>query len=210
MVKKVFEEVIAEQEQQVKEKYKIKDKVDGLFEIFPPLGTEEAYNKMESRGLTPSRDDFEKPTGKTGVAFGLIQCRAGGTIERITNIGIEDEIPFQYFIGWRSKKKFVLFRDDSKITKYQGKPDYNEWYKFIEADDSVFDLYYTTLPECVSGELMVDGNAAVKRLRCEIDVVDEDAFVYIRAVNPHTLEYVVAKTDDIDSSKLGDVVRKEL
>ena len=57
---------------------------------------------------------------------------------------------------------------------------------------------------------MVDGNAAVKRLRCEIDVVDEDAFVYIRAVNPHTLEYVVAKTDDIDSSKLGDVVRKEL
>lgn len=210
VVKKVFEEVIAEQEQQIKEKYKIKDKVDGLFEIFPPLGTEEAYNKMESRGLTPSRDDFEKPTGKTGVAFGLIQCRVGGTIERITNIGIEDEIPFQYFIGWRSKKKFVLFRDDSKITKYQGKPDYNEWYKFIEADDSVFDLYYTTLPECVSGELMVDGNAAVKRLRCEIDVVDEDAFVYIRAVNPHTLEYVVAKTDDIDSSKLGDVVRKEL
>lgn len=210
VVKKVFEEAIAEQERQVKEIYDIKDDIGKLFEIFPPLGTEESYKKMESRGLTPDRDNFEKPTGKTGVAFGLIQCRAGGSIERISNIGIEDEIPFQYFIGWRSKKKFVLFKDDTKLTKYIGKPDYNEWYRFIEADDSVFDLYYTTLPECVSGELIVDGNAAVKRLRCEIDVVDEDAFVYIRAIDPHTLEYVVAKDNNVENTKLGRIVRKEL
>ena len=210
VVKRVFEETIAEWERQIKERYNVKDDMGKLFEIFPPLGTEESYKKMESRGLVPSRDDFEKPTGKTGVAFGLIQCRAGGSIERITNIGIDDEIPFQYFIGWRSKKKFVLFRDDSKLTKYIGKPDYNKWYKFIQADDSVFDLYYTTLPECVSGELVVDGNAAVKRLRCEIDVVDEDAFVYIRAIDPHTLEYVVAKDDDVDAAKLGSIIRREL
>ena len=210
VVKRVFEEAIADYEHQVKERYGIKDDIGRLFEIFPPLGTEESYKKMESRGLNPSRDDFEKPTGKTGVAFGLIQCRAGGSIERITNIGIDDEIPFQYFIGWRSKKKFVLFKDDAKLTKYRGKPDYNEWYKFIEADDSVFDLYYTTLPECVSGELVVDGNAAVKRLRCEIDVVDDDAFVYIRAIDPHTLEYVVAKDDNVESTMLGSIVRKEL
>lgn len=210
VVRKVFEEAIAEQERQIKERYNIKDEIGSLFEIFPPLGTEESYKKMESRGLTSSRGDFEKPTGKTGVAFGLIQCRAGGPIERVTNVGIDDEIPFRYFIGWRSKKKFVLFKDDSKHTKYRGKPDYNEWYKFVEADDSVFDLYYTTLPECVSGNLVVDGNAAVKRLRCEIDVVDEAAFVYIRAISPHTLEYVVAKDDNVDSFKLGNIVRKEL
>lgn len=210
VVKRVFEEAIAEQERQVKEKYNIKEDIGNLFEVFPPLGTEDAYKKMDSRGIVPSRNDFEKPTGKTGVAFGLIQCRAGGTIERISNIGIEDEIPFQYFIGWRSRKKFVLFKDDSKLTKYRGKPDYNEWYKFIEADDSVFDLCYTTLPECVSGELMVDGNAAVKRLRCEIDIVDENAFVYIRAIDPHTIEYVVSKDGDVETSKLGSVVRKEL
>lgn len=210
VVKKVFEEAIADQERQVKERYNIKDDIGSLFDVFPPLGTEEAYKKMESRGIIPSRNDFEKPTGKTGVAFGLIQCRAGGTIERISNVGIEDEIPFQYFIGWRSRKKFVLFKDDSKLTKYRGKPDYNEWYKFIEADDSVFDLCYTTLPECVSGELMVDGNAAVKRLRCEIDVVDEDAFVYVRAIDPHTIEYVVAKDSNVEASKLGNIIRKEL
>ena len=210
VVKRMFEEAIAEQERQIKERYNIKDDIESLFELFPPLGTEEAYRKMESRGLVSGRNDFEKPTGKTGVAFGLIQCRAGGAIERISNVGIEDEIPFQYFIGWRTKKKFDLFKDDSKLTKYRGKPDYNEWYKFIEADDFIFDLYYTTLPECVSGELMVDGNAAVKRLRCEIDVVDENAFVYIRAVDPHTIEYVVAKDSNVESTKLGGIVRKEL
>ena len=209
VVRRVFEEAISEQERQIKEKEGIHNDNERLFEIFPPLGTEDAYKKMESRGIEPSRDDFEKPTGKTGVAFGLIQCRAGGSIERITNIGIDDEIPFQYFIGWRSKKKFVPFRDDTKLITYIGKPDYNTWYKFIEADDSVFDLYYTTLPECVSGELVVDGNAAVKRLRCDVDVVDEVASVYIRAIDPHTLEYVVARNDD-EKIQLGDIIRKEL
>lgn len=210
VVRKVFEEAIADWERLIKEKNNEEKDIGRQFDVFPPLGTEDAYKKMESRGINPNRDNFEKPTGKTGVAFGLIQCRAGGTIERISNVGIKDEIPFQYFIGWRSKKKFVLFKDDSKLTKYMGKPDYNEWYRFIEADDSVFDLCYTTLPECISGELMVDGNAAVKRLRCEIDVVDENAFVYIRALDPHTIEYVVAKDSNVEASKIGNIIRKEL
>ncbi len=210
VVRKVFGEVIAKHEQQIREKNHLTGSDEKFFELFPPLGTEDAYKKMESRGITVYRDDFEKPTGKTGVAFGLVQCRAGGTIERIVKESDHNEIPFQYFLGWRSKKKFVPFRDETKITRYMGKPDYNVWYKFIEADDSVFDLYYTTLPECVGGELMVDGNAGVKRLRCEVDVVDESASVYIRAIDPHTLEYVVAKGDDVDGSMLGKIVRKEL
>ncbi len=74
----------------------------------------------------------------------------------------------------------------------------------------MFDLYYTTLPECVTGELMIEGNAAVKRYRCRIDAVDETANVYIRAVDSHTIEYVVAKNEEVDFSKLGEIFRKEL
>lgn len=210
IVKKIFEEEIGKIESEIKEKNDIKDNGQKFLEIFPPLGTEEAYKKMEARGIEVDRNNYEKPTGKTGVAFGLIQCRKGGTIERIVNNEKNSEIPFQYFIGWRSKKKFVAFRDESKTTKYRGKPDYNVWYKFIEADDSVFELYYTTLPECVNGNLAVDGNAAVKRLRCELDVVDDESYVYIRAVDPHTLEYVVALDDNVNDSMLGNIVRKEL
>lgn len=210
IVRKVFEEEIEKRQKDIMEKYKIADVVDDLFEIFPPLGTEEAYKKMEERGLPFERDNFEKPTGKTGVAFGLLQCRKGGNIERIFNAEVDTEIPFQYFIGWRIKKKFVIFRDDSKITKYKGKPDYNVWYKFVEANEDIFDLYYTTLPECVNGDTFVDGNAAVRRHRCNIDVVDENAFVYIRAVGPHTLEYCVATSDDVENSMFGKIMRKDL
>lgn len=209
IVRKVFEEEIEKRQKEIKEKYQIEEEIENLFEIFPPLGTEEAYKKMEERGLPFERDNFEKPTGKTGVAFGLLQCRKGGNIERITNVDADTEIPFQYFIGRREKKKFVMFRDDSKLTKYKGKPDYNVWYKFVEANEDVFDLYYTSLPECVNGDMFVDGNAAVKRNRCNIDTVDEKAFVYIRAVGPHTLEYVVAAGDDVEKSMLGEITRKE-
>lgn len=210
IVKKVFEEEIEKQQKNIKEKFNIKDDIGKFFEIFPPLGTEEAYKKMEERNISYNRDDLEKPTGKTGVAFGLIQCRAGGTIERVTNSDSKSEIPFQYFLGWQSKKKFVLFKDENKITTFRGKPDYNEWYQFIEADDDTFYLYYTTLPECVNGELMIDGNAAVKRIKCNIDVVNEDALVYIKALTPHSIQYAVATDYDVENNKLGKIFTKEL
>lgn len=210
VVRRVFEEEIEKVQNEIKEQYNIEGNVGKLFEVFPPLGTLEAYKKMEELKIDYEKDNFEKPTGKTGVAFGLLQCRKGGKIERVSNTNKDTEIPFQFFIGWVSKKKFVLFRDDSKVTKYKGKPDYNTWYKFIEADDDVFELNYTTLPECVNGDLLAVGNAAVKMIRCTVDVVDENAYVYIRAVDPHTIEYVVAENDDVENSMLGEISRKEL
>ena len=208
IVYKEFEKAIIEQEKAIQEKYP-KDKItDNLFELFPPLGTEEAYKKMEERGIKPDKNNFEKPTGKTGVAFGLIECREGGAIERITKLGISDEIPFQYFIGWGKKKKFVIFKDENKTTKLLGKPDYNQWYKYTEASSPIFELFYTTLPECVEGNLLVNGNPAVKRLRCKIDKVDENLFVYIRAIDPHTLEYAVAAAPDKIDEK--EIIRETL
>jgi hypothetical protein len=137
VVRKVFEEEIEKRQNEIKEKYNIDGSVGKLFEIFPPLGTAEAYKKMQERNLNYEKDNFEKPTGKTGVAFGLLQCRKGGKIERISSINTDAEIPFQFFIGWGFRKKFVLFKDDTKATKYKGKPDYNIWYQ-LEKDY----LYY--------------------------------------------------------------------
>ncbi len=210
IVKKVFEEQIDEQRNNIKEDLNIQGEVGKLFEIFPPLGTPDAYRKMEERGISYTKDDFERPTGKTGVAFGLIQCRDGGSIERISNADVSSEIPFQFFIGWRTKRKFEIFRGSNKPTKYLGKPDYDEWYRFIEADASTFYLYYTTLPECVNGNLNIEGNAAVKRLKCAIDVIDENANVYIRATGPHTIQYTVSSGDDVEKCRKGEIYTKEL
>lgn len=210
IVKKVFEEEIEEQRNDIKEKLNIQGDVGKLFEIFPPLGTPDAYRKMEERGISYSEDDFERPTGKTGVAFGLIQCRDGGSVERISSADTSSEIPFQFFIGWKTKRKFEIFRGNNKPTKYLGRPDYNEWYQFIEADASTFYLYYTTLPECVNGNLNIEGNAAVKRLKCTIDVVDENANVYIRATGPHTIQYTVSSGDDVEKCRKGEIYTKEM
>jgi hypothetical protein len=205
VVYKVFEEEIVPYEKRIQELYGYDEKKNH-FEIFPPLGTRKAYEKMEELGLPHREDDFEKPTGKTGVAFGLIQCRTGGTIERVTNVGANTEIPFQFFIGWRSKKNF----DPIKGTHLLGKPDYDRWYQFIEADQDTFYLYYTTLPECVDGKLQVDGNSAVKRIKCSLDVTDEDAFVYIRATTPHSIEYTVSVSDNVEKDRVGEIFKKEL
>ena len=43
------------------------------FEMFPPLGTEEAYVKQEECEVHVDRNVITSPTGKTGVAFGLVQ-----------------------------------------------------------------------------------------------------------------------------------------
>ena len=210
IVKRVFEEEIRKQQENIKKIYDTGIDGEKLFEIFPPLGTPEAYQKMKERGIQCDEYDAEKPTGKTGVAFGLIQCREGGVIERITNMDSTSEIPFQFYIGWQAKKKFKIFKDSNKTTKYLGKPDYGEWYQFIEADASTFYLYYTSLPECVNGDLLIDGNAAVKRLKCVIDRVDDNAHVYFRAVSPHTIEYTVSYSSDVESDGSGEIFTKEL
>ena len=209
VVKRIFDEEIAIEENKIKERFGLEQSVK-FFEIFPPLGTKEAYIKMKERNIPYREDDYERPTGKTGVAFGLIQCREGGLIERVSNLDISAEIDFQFFLGWQSKKKFVLFKDENKITKLKGKPDYQQWYQFVEADEKTFYLYYTTLPECVGGELMVEGNAAVKRLKCTIDCVNEGAYVFIKATSPHTIQYAVSPDYDVERNHIGEIYTKEL
>ena len=204
LVKKIFIEEIEKMEERIlngKEKPK-----KNLFELFPPLGTEEAFELMKQRGIDIDKNDLTIPTGKTGVAFGLIQCRKGGVIERIINSDVDEEVPFAQYIGYKKKKKFIPFFDeDGTALKKMGKPNYNKWYRFIDATENTFEIFSTTLPECINGDLQIDGNAAVRVHRCQIDVTDEKAYVYIRAIDPHTLQYAVSTSENVEKDKLGEI-----
>lgn len=168
---------------------------DFRFNLFPPLGTEEAYRLMESKGIDPHRDSLEYPTGKTGVAFGLIKCRKGGAIERKALSTKEDEIPFKYFLGYNKRGKFtVLDNDDEKMT-LSGKPDYNVWYNFTDADEDTFEIYYTSLPDAVTNSIPIE---RVMKKKCRLNIVYEKAFVYVRAIDPKTLQYVAATENGIN------------
>lgn len=213
IVEKLFRERIAIEEEKIKKENKNLENVEGIIKLYPPLGTKKAYEIMGKENKE-TIDKYEEPTCKTGVAFGLIQCRKGGKVECINKNRYDGKEIFQYYIGKVSKKKFIPF--NKKITdngvKVMGKPNLNEWYEFIEADENEFDIYYTTLPECISGEMVVTGNAAVKRLHCEIseDEVNENYKVYIRATTTHTIEYVVSKGPDVEKEKISKIYIKEL
>jgi len=179
VVKELFKKHIVEET-------KILKKTSAFFEIFPALGTDEAV-KIQKGIKLEKIDTLTMPTGKTGVAFGLIKSRQGGKI-KVEDQNIKDsEIKFKYFIGFDEKEKFkvILTRES----------EYKKWVWFIDAEHERFELYYTNLPEALTLKMHI---SKVTCIRCTIEKSeDKDARVYIRITGPTTIEYVVATPNGI-------------
>jgi hypothetical protein len=124
-----------------------------------------------------------RPTGKSGVAYGLLKCREGGVIkvETITPDGAR--VPFQYYIGRRKKGKFRLIIDRNAKMK--------TWYKFIDAGGA-FDILYTDRPEAATGDAPM---TIAKQKHISIEHPDPNAFVYIRPVESRVIEYMIARDE---------------
>ncbi len=154
------------------------------FTIYPPLGTDAADKLQAARGVTVDKDDFARPTGKTGVAFGLLKCREGSAI-RVVDISSEGvdkkQVPFRFYLGRRQHGKFKIVID--KATKL------GTWKKFIGAKLGAFDLLYTDSATAATN----DAPASIaKRLTIRFDA-DADADVYIRPVESNKICYAVSK-----------------
>lgn len=164
-----------------------------FFHVYPPLGTEEAKQIQQSKGIKVVEDITNpRPTGKTGVAYGLIEGRPGSRIKVVSEVKSSDEIKFKYYIGENRKKCFHVVLDRELV--------YQKWYSFIDASEPDFEFYYTSLPEATTKHLPITEESIAKKI-CRTDVVDEAANVYIRAVAPGTIEYVVARPKEIDQNK---------
>ena len=181
LVKKSFEEAIEER---------------GInAEILPALGTEEAYAKLQERGAEVDRENKTKPTGKTGVAYGIIASRSGGRVNIINRDeeGNENnEINFRYYIGYEGRKKFKPV-----LTPQTG---YNNFVYLLNVTADVFDLYYSSLPEASEGKMPID-KAKKERVRLEKEYEDGEK-IYVRAISADTLEYVITKDDIIEKNYL--------
>ena len=134
------------------------------------------------------------PTGKTGVAYGLILGRDSGTeFKVIPETDPASQTKFKYNIGRRGKKgKFKVMIDRNTIG-------YNEWVRFINAGEPDFEIYYTSLPDARN---MCVGDDGVKLIKCQIDNIDIDQDVFIRVIAPDQLEYVVSDEEHI--KEIGD------
>lgn len=154
------------------------------FKLYPALGTEDAYKLMEEIGIETEQNNLEKPTGKTGVAFGLLKCRESGNVKVVDITPDNTKVQFRYYVGRKKKRKFRTIID--RTTKMK------QWYAFIDASAS-FDLLYTDQPVAATNEAPA---TIAKQIHVTIDKPDPEAMVYIRPIDSHTIEYAIAKSED--------------
>ena len=183
LVKEIFDEYIGESFKAGEILGVEKNSV--TFNLFPPLGTPEAVEIQKSCGIEISDDPFEamkQPTGKTGVAFGLLRCRESGRIE-VSDIQNDEETgeSFQFYIGRQKKGKFKTLIDRS--TKM------NVWYEFLDDASASFDILYTDVPEAATNKAPI---TISKQWPVRLEQTDADAQIYIRPVASHSIEYAVA------------------
>ena len=112
---------------------------------------------------------------------------------------------FQYYLGdaGNDGKTFTV--------KIGRQVDYGYWTYFTFADEPEFELYYTTAPRSLQGQM---STAQVSMIHCRIDeadmIDDEKAGVYIRKVSPNEIEYAVGRPEDFIEEFAGKVYRKKL
>ncbi len=174
----LFEEYIQEESRQCD--------IQDIFEVFPPLGTDEAYAKMAKREIVFDRNNAHKPTGKTGVAFGIIKGRKSGKINIINRNNKEDEqAKFGYYVGDCSRRN----KFDLVITPNS---EYDKWKEFAPAEVDIVELFYTTNPMASTGDLDI-AEATKVNLFLDEEYDDRDTYVFVRPASPDTLEYMVAQ-----------------
>lgn len=183
-VEEIFKQEIIEYEKESGKKIK----------LFPALGTEEADRIIENLPENKRRkyaNKIEKPTGKTGVAYGLIEARQGGKIKVINRN--EKEMKFGYLVGYAKRGRLVPVLEFTSS--------YDEWVELIETgDEREFEIYYSESPIAKTNILDLTCPEIIK-IRRVLEKKYEDAYIYIRIAGYYKIEYVVATREGIKEDK---------
>ena len=162
------------------------------FTIYPPLGIEEAREIQRHRGYDVKIEDKTEPTGKTGVAYGLLVDRIDVKTVSATEDG---EVGFLFYLGKSQRGKFVPVLEKGCS--------FGEWKKIYKVKEDIeeYSFLYTLSTDVLSGNM--DCREAMIRYIC-IDEPEEDSLLYIRAVNKNTIEWRVVK----DEKELAEDVKE--
>ncbi len=165
------------------------------FLLFPPLGTSGAESIRRKKGLV-SEDNLMAPTGKTGVAFGLVMCREGSMIRVESELKKIEQSKISYYIGVNYRKNFKTIFDRTT--------ECGKWLKFINAsaDMTTFEFYFTDLPEADTSMIPIKGNGSIFKHKCLVDRSADGAGIYFRFLTPSQLEYAVSTEEGIEKGEL--------
>lgn len=157
-------------------------------------------NAPELRGhapLAPQPDRPFAPTGKTGVALGLLDLCDGGVIKVINRSAPEagGEAPFAHFVGRIQLQRF-------RPGLVQGAA-YGHWVELGPQRDKVFHLRHTTSPFAHTGEMPSDQPGLYAR-RLDFDGDIAGHRVYARPLGPDTVEICTAQSiGDAEAGRIG-------
>lgn len=213
ILRKLIEEKILLESAAIKTKYRIEPE----FKLFSPLGKNETYDEMREllaeqgtseegieRKLNHEKSKKQKPTGKTGVAFGLIDF-IGGKINIENKNSTEKQIDeFLFYLG-REVTDDIGIKVFRCIDLKDGKdkPELGKWYSALKVAPTKtrYILRYTDNPACLTGDFEAD---KTKMKEFPFSHTDEGQAIWIRAANSKTIEYVLAKDETEANNKAKD------
>lgn len=197
ILRKVFDEYIMQEEKNGSGK----NNTEMWFHLFPPLGTAEAVAIQHERGIDTD-DEITAPTGKTGVAYGLIYGRDGGSIKVKSEITVEKQANFRYYVG-------VARRGKLQVKLNGNTDDYGKWVSLSVAKRD-FEIYYTSLPKAITGSMSITEPGIYKK-RCRLEEVDPEKNIYIRTIEeaPEDIEYCVSDGMPTNNEKTFRISLKE-
>ena len=154
------------------------------FELYEPLvGTQDGSG-------------YYVPNAKTGVAYGLLKSREGSSIKIVKNYetDAQQQSRFRYYLGRDRRHYFDCKFSPAEIS-------YKKWVSFQGASREVVRIYYTDNPVADSKlEQLSIENVPYKEITIN---PMENAYLFIRTVEPNLIEYAVAKEeDDITDSEI--------
>ena len=178
----------------------IKDRLgnpDLKFVVYPLLKTKESKEKLQSMGYDLDLSDPTEPSGKTGVAYGILVdrvCVEDGFKEK-TNVEKKSnadniDIPFKFYVATERRSKLnVAIEKNSK---------FGEWNKLCNVSNKheYYRFFSTTSDEAYSGKMRA--NNAISHT-IVIDEPQDDTFIFVRAINPNTIECQIS--DSIENLK---------
>jgi hypothetical protein len=140
--------------------------------------------------LAPDAHNVYRPTGKTGVALGLLKLCPGSALKTIDHArqSAGNEAPFAYHVG-----RIRLGKFQSGLS--QGTP-YGEWHELGVPRERVFNLYYTQSPLAHTGTLE-EGHMDLNKRPLHLAGDTPGHKIFARAVKPGQIDICTAISKEV-------------
>jgi len=145
---------------------------------------------MSYSPLAPDPQNVYRPTGKTGVALGLLKLCPGTALKTVDHArqSAGSEAPFAYHVGRARMGKFQRGLEQGSA--------YGEWCELGVPRERVFNLYYTVSPLAYTGA-MEEGHADLHKRPIHLAGDTAGHKVFARAIKPDQIEICTAASKEM-------------